>query len=188
MEREMFVKALPAPVTSHAGLCREPSLRPEGAVDSAAQILFVDNEPNVLEGYKLLLHGEFEVETAKGGEQAMAAVRLLGPYAIVISDMRMPGLDGAQLLARIRELAPNTVGILLAGHKDLKGAIDALSDGRIFHYLAKPCEKSELVRAIQRGLEQYHTNTEQKELLKQAAVIHRPAAGLNNILQPYGQR
>jgi len=181
----MFVKAGQKPVVVHAGTNRASSTPPEVEAVACERILFVDDEENVLEGYKRLLHGEFEVETAKGGEQALAALRLLGPYAIVISDMRMPGLDGAGLLSRVRELAPSTVRMLLTGYKDMNSAIEAFNEGRIFRYLSKPCEKSELVHAIQLGLEQYRTNTEQKELLKAVEEIRHKADGLANVLHSW---
>lgn len=178
----MFVKELRQSAIAQAGLCCKPSTRPGSEAAADARILFVDDEENVLEGYKRLLHGEFEVETAKGGEQALAAVRLLGPYAVVISDMRMPGIDGAKLLARVRELAPNTVRMLLTGYKDLDSAIEAFNEGRIFRYLSKPCEKDALVDAIQLGLEQYRANKDQKELFRQVRALKQQADRLNQAL------
>ena len=82
----------------------------------ADKILFVDDEPPVLDGYKRMLHREFAVDTAVGGEQGLAAIHARGPYSVVISDMRMPGMNGAQFLARLRQTAPDTVRILLTGY------------------------------------------------------------------------
>ena len=71
----------------------------------ANKILFVDDEPAVLDGYKRMLHREFEVNTAVGGEQAPTSIHEHGPYSVVISDMRMPGMNGAQFLAQMRRTA-----------------------------------------------------------------------------------
>jgi DNA-binding NtrC family response regulator len=124
----------------------------------AEQILFVDDEMSVLDGIERLLHGEFSISKAQGAIQGLASIQLFGPYAIVVSDMRMPGMDGASFLAHVRQLAPNTVTMLLTGQKDLDATIDAVNKGNIFRYLKKPCKKENLVKAIHQGLAQYRTN------------------------------
>ena len=126
----------------------------------AEQILFVDDEKSVLDGIERLLYGEFSISKAQGTIQGISLIQLLGPYAIVVSDMRMPGRDGdgARFLARVHQLAPNTVTMLLTGYKDMEAAIVAVNEGRIFRYLRKPCKKDDLVKAIHQGLAQYRTN------------------------------
>jgi FixJ family two-component response regulator len=132
----------------------------------ADRILFVDDEPAVLDGYKRMLHREFEVETAEGAEPGLAAIRDHGPYSVVISDMRMPGMNGTQFLARLRQEVPDTVRMLLTGYTDLNAAIDAVNEGNIFRFLTKPCEKDVLAKAITTGLVQYRLVTAEKELLE----------------------
>ena len=95
----------------------------------ADKILFVDDEPAVLDGYKRILHKDFDLNTATGGEQALAEIHEHGPYSVVISDMRMPGMNGAQFLARVRQTAPDTIRMLLTGHADLNAAMDAVNEG-----------------------------------------------------------
>jgi len=148
----------------------------------SGRILFVDDDKNALNGYKRLLHDEFEVETALGGRQALAAIHIFGSYKVIISDMQMPGMNGAEFLAQVRQLAPDTVRMVLTGHKDINRAIEAVNEGRIFRYLTKPCEKSDLVKAIRLALAQYHTNVEEKSLVKEAKEIKLQAAGLSKIL------
>jgi DNA-binding NtrC family response regulator len=132
------------------------------------QILFVDDDQNLLDSFTRNLHKEFTIETAPGGKEGLAIIHLFGPFAVVISDMRMPGLDGAEFLARVRELSPHTVRMLLTGHNDLKRAIAAVNEGQIFHYLHKPCSKEEMVSAIRLGLAQYRANVEAAEIIKEA--------------------
>jgi DNA-binding NtrC family response regulator len=126
----------------------------------AEQILFVDDEKSVLDGIERLLHGKFSIYKAQGTIQGLSLIQLLGPYAIVVSDMRMPGRDGdgARFLAQVHHMAPNTVTMLLTGYKDLEAAINAVNKGQIFRYLRKPCKKEDLVDAIRQGLVQYRTN------------------------------
>ena len=124
----------------------------------AEQILFVDDEKSVLDGIERLLHGEFSITKAMGTIQGIALIQLLGPYAIVVSDMRMIGMDGAGFLAQVHQMAPNTVTMLLTGYNDLQAAIVAVNKGQIFRYLRKPCNKEDLVNAIRQGLAQYRAN------------------------------
>jgi ActR/RegA family two-component response regulator len=130
------------------------------------RILFVDDEPAFLTGYELALRPDFEVDTAVGGERGLAAIHEHGPYAVIVSDMRMPGMNGVQFLARVREAAPNTTRMILTGCSDLKTAMDAVNEGNIFQFLAKPVEQETLAKAITRGLVQYRLITAEKELLE----------------------
>lgn len=134
------------------------------------KVLFVDDEPAVLEGYKRMLHRDFQVDTALGGKQALAAIHELGPYAVVISDMRMPEMNGAQFLARVRGTAPDTVRMLLTGHSDLNAAMEAVNEGNIFRFLTKPCEKELLAKALTTGMVQYRLVTAEKELLEKTLM------------------
>jgi FixJ family two-component response regulator len=132
----------------------------------ASKILFVDDEPPILDGYKRLLYREFEVHTAVGGEQALETMGTAGPFAVVISDMRMPIMNGAQFLAKVRETAAETVRMLLTGHTDLNAAIEAVNEGNIFRFLTKPCEKDVLAKAINAGVAQYQLVTAERDLLE----------------------
>ena len=136
----------------------------------AAKILLVDDEPLVLGGYERTLHREFEVDTAVGGELGLQAIRERGPYAVVISDMRMPGMSGAQFLAKARKASPDTVRMLLTGYTDLGAAMEAVNEGNIFRFLTKPCAKEVLVAAINAGVEQYQLIRVEKELLEKTLL------------------
>jgi len=130
------------------------------------KILFVDDEPSVLEGYKRLLGRDVQADTAIGGELGLAAIAETGPYAVVISDMRMPQMDGAQFLAKVRDLSPGTVRLALTGYVDIDTAMSAVNEGNIFRFLTKPCSKENLVKAIDAGLVQYRLVNAEKELLE----------------------
>ncbi|HTR24703.1 MAG TPA: HD domain-containing phosphohydrolase [Terriglobales bacterium] len=132
----------------------------------ADKILFVDDEPAVLDGYRRTLHRDFEVDTAVGGEQGLSAIESNGPYAVVVSDMRMPLMNGAQFLARVKQTVPDTVRMLLTGHADLTVAMDAVNEGNIFRFLTKPCEKDTLSKAMTAGIVQHRLVTAEKELLE----------------------
>jgi DNA-binding NtrC family response regulator len=112
------------------------------------RILMVDDESKVLSGYELLLHKEFQIDTAVGGAAALSALEATGPYAVVVSDMHMPEMNGAQLLARIKHLAPDTIRIILTGNADIQNAVSAVNEGSIFRFLTKPCDKETLGKAL----------------------------------------
>jgi len=130
------------------------------------KILLVDDEPAFLTGYTLMLPDTLEADTALGGEQGLAAIHDRGPYAVVVSDMRMPGMNGVQFLTRVREVAPDTVRMMLTGFSDVSAAMDAVNQGNLFRFLAKPCEQDVLVKAITSGLVQYRLVTSEKDLLE----------------------
>jgi len=130
------------------------------------KVLFVDDEANVLDGLRRMLRQEFAIDTAIGGEQGLAVVAERGPFALVISDMRMPGMDGVQFLTRVMKIAPDTVRIVLTGHADIDTVMHAVNEGNIFRFLTKPCNKELLAKAITTGLVQYRLVTAEKELLE----------------------
>ncbi len=119
------------------------------------RILFVDDEPNVLEALQRMLRPQrdtWEIACAPGGEAAMALMDA-NPFDVIISDMRMPGMDGAELLRRVRERHPEVVRIVLSGHTELEAALRAVPVAHQF--LLKPCDPETLRVAIGRATSLY---------------------------------
>ena len=133
----------------------------------AEKILLVDDDNNILDGYRRSLSKEFLMETALGSKEALALATEKGPYAVVISDMRMPGMDGIQLLSHIKTIAPDTIRVMLTGNADMDTAINAINEGSIFRFLNKPCSKEVMARTITAALVQYRLVTAEKQLLEQ---------------------
>ena len=130
------------------------------------KILCVDDDPSVLQAYQRGLRKQFHIDPAPGAEQALTAIDAQGPYAVVVSDMRMPGMNGIQLLSEVRQRAPNSVRIMLTGFADLQTAIEAVNEGNIFRFLTKPCPPEILAKALAAGIEQHRLVTAEKELLE----------------------
>lgn len=130
------------------------------------RVLFVDDEPNILDSIRRQMRKSFDVVTANSGPEALALLKDTGPVALVVSDMRMPGMNGAELLARIRDQYPDTVRMILSGQADLESTISAINNGHIFRFLTKPCHEDVLRAAVSAGLEQYELVTTRKELLE----------------------
>ncbi|MFQ5491871.1 MAG: HD domain-containing phosphohydrolase [Phycisphaerae bacterium] len=129
------------------------------------RVLCVDDEPNVLQAYRRGLRKLFDIETAPGGPEGLEMIESHGPFAVVVSDMRMPGMDGVQFLASVKQKAPNSVRMMLTGNADQATAIQAVNEGNIFRFLTKPCPPEDLAKALDAGIEQYHLVTAEKELL-----------------------
>lgn len=119
------------------------------------KVLIVDDEVNVLEGFRRQLCADFEIITELSGDVALKTLKKNGPFAVIVSDMRMPGMDGVRLLNEFSRIAPDTVRIMLTGCTDRQTAIDAVNQGNIFRFLTKPCPTESLKKAIEEGLEQY---------------------------------
>lgn len=130
------------------------------------RILCVDDEVNVLEGIARHFRKQFEIETAVGSDEGLRAVSERGPYAVVLSDMRMPGMDGAEFLTRVRALSPSTVRMILTGQADMQDAIAAVNEGNIFRFLTKPCPPDMLGQAFTAALDQYRLLNAERELLQ----------------------
>jgi len=130
------------------------------------KILCVDDEPNILSGYQRSLRKQFQIETAVGGAEALEKIRQEGPYAVLVTDMRMPGMDGLQFLEAARLSAPSAVRIMLTGNADQKTAMDAVNEGHVFRFLNKPCSPEELACTLSAALEQRRLLAAEKELLE----------------------
>jgi len=131
----------------------------------SSKVLCVDDDEGVLDAYRRGLRKAFTIETASSGQQALELVTRQGPFAVVLSDMRMPGIGGIQLLSAIRQKSPDTVRIMLTGHADQRAAIDAVNEGEVFRFLTKPCPSDVLVKALAAGIQQHRLVTAEKELL-----------------------
>jgi len=145
-----------------------------------ARILCVDDEPNVLEGLRLHLERHYRVSTATSGAEALELLDRDGPYAVVISDMRMPSMDGAAFLGQVRQRFPDTVRLLLTGHADVNSAVAAVNEGQIFRFLTKPCPPAALLSAVQAANDQYRLVTAERVLLEE--TLHGSIKALTDVL------
>lgn len=129
------------------------------------KILCVDDEASILAAYQRNFRKIVTLDVALGGAEGLAAIHNHGPYAVIISDMNMPGMDGIRFLTQAKEIAPNSVRMMLTGANDLATAIHAVNQGNIFRFLTKPCAPEVLAQAIEDGLRQYRLVTAERELL-----------------------
>lgn len=136
------------------------------SVCGKTRVLFVDDEPLVLEGLQRSVRHEFAAEFAAGPEQGLEKLRRNGPYPVVVSDMRMPGMDGAEFLATVHKLFPDTVRVMLTGLSGIEAAMRAVNEGRVFRFLSKPVEPQAILETLRDCVSHYHAARKQKEQLE----------------------
>ena len=139
----------------------------EASIAMTNKVLFVDDDMNILASFKRRLGRRFDIATVPGGEQGLEVLEKDGPIAVVISDQRMPGMDGIQFLGEVKKRAPDTVRMMLTGNTDLTTAIKAVNEGSIFRFFTKPCPPEEMASAIEAGLKQYNLIRAERDLLEQ---------------------
>ena len=130
------------------------------------QILIVDDDKNLLAGLERQLRGTFDIVTAEGGLDGLRALQENGPFAVVVSDMRMPEMNGIQFLVKASELCPDAVRMMLTGNADLETSMHAVNEGNIFRFLTKPCQKETMQWALVDGIKQYRLVVAERDLLE----------------------
>jgi type II secretory ATPase GspE/PulE/Tfp pilus assembly ATPase PilB-like protein/DNA-binding response OmpR family regulator len=128
-------------------------------------ILLVDDEPHILDSIKRIFRKEnYEIDTASNGKEALALLDRKN-FHLVISDHMMPGMTGAELLQKVRELYPDTIRIMLTGHADTTAIMGAIKEGAVYRFILKPAQDDDLRVTVALALEQFDIIKKNKELL-----------------------
>jgi len=130
------------------------------------RILIVDDDANLLKSFQRVLKAHFEVLTAEDGPMGLDTIEAEEPFAIVISDYRMPEMDGVTFLSKVKEASPDTVRILLTGHADLGVALKAVNEGNIFRMLDKPCPPKVMAQALKDAVRMYELVRLEQEVME----------------------
>jgi len=130
------------------------------------KILCVDDDANILTGITRNLRKQFDIDTAVGSLAALKLIEKDCPYAVIVADMQMPGMNGVEFLNIARQKFPDTVRVMLTGNADQKTATDAVNRGQIFQFLNKPCPPEKLAEVLTGGIKQYRLVTAERELLE----------------------
>lgn len=138
--------------------------------ESKFKILCVDDEPRVLASLKRHLQERYEVLTAENGAQGLDVLKQHPDLAVVVSDMRMPEMDGATFLRHTRAVRPSAVRVLLTGQADMAAAIKAINEGQIFRFLTKPCAPDQFMNMIAEAIRQYELVAAERLLLQRTLV------------------
>jgi serine/threonine-protein kinase len=134
----------PAPV---AQVLQVPASPPQPAANPRLRVLFVDDEERILAGLRALFRQQYDVFISDNGADALELVRKHA-IQVVVSDQRMPGMTGVELLRQLKEQAPNVVRILLTGYTDLAALVGSVNQGEIFRFVKKPWDNDELRQTL----------------------------------------
>jgi len=118
------------------------------ATATNAKILFVDDDPNILAAMQRNLRKRFTLDTVTGPDEALHTLKTKGPYAVIVADMSMPIMNGAELLEEVRLSSPDTVRIMLTGNADQRTATEAVNRGNVFRFLSKPCAPETIIAVL----------------------------------------
>ena len=140
---------------------------PDGGGRILPRVLFVDDEPNVLDALRRQLRRDYSVEVAVGGANGLFLLGRSEPFAVIVSDYLMPGINGADFLAAARKAAPTATRMLLTGHADLKDAAAAINRGQVFRMLLKPVDQETMTAALRECVEHHRLLVAERELLEQ---------------------
>lgn len=132
------------------------------------RILIVDDEEHVLRALKNCLRKNFFVTTVQEPTEALKIIENSEPFAVIVADYRMPGMNGAELLSWIRSHSPETIRIMLTGYADISSAMKAVNEGQIYRFLTKPCPMQDLAKAIEDGQELFHKNMSERKFILEA--------------------
>ena len=127
----------------------------------------MDDEESILRGFQLNLRKDFELHLAANGREGLEVFERENGFALVLSDMRMPEMDGASMLSKIKAIDPEVVTVLLTGHTDFESAIAAVNEGNVFRMLSKPCPPETLIKVLKDGLAQHDLVISKRILLDQ---------------------
>jgi DNA-binding NtrC family response regulator len=131
-----------------------------------SKILIVDDEENILSALKRLFRNEdYEILTAQSGEEALSTLEQQ-PVDLIVSDLKMPNMNGIEFLAKAKEISPGPLRIMLTGHADLKSVIEAIDRGEVYRFLLKPWNNDELKMTIRQALDFYYVQKDNQALVK----------------------
>lgn len=134
------------------------------------RILFVDDDPMLLSSMERCLGAKFDLTTALSGPEALQAIDEQPAFKVIITDMRMPVMDGVQFIERARQCAPHAKYLMLTGNQDIETAIRAVNEGRVTKFLNKPCDPSDITAAVETAAQVYDLEASERELLNKTFI------------------
>ena len=159
--------AIPSPTRKSEEVPTQPKLQPASplarpvatqnpapapAPQKRGRLLFVDDEERIVNALRFLFRNDYDVATATSGAAALELIRRQAPH-VLVSDQRMPGMTGVELLREAKEIAPNAVRILLTGYSDLAAIVGSINDGEVFRFISKPWDNEDIRKTIAQAVD-----------------------------------
>ncbi|HIJ79822.1 MAG: response regulator [Desulfobulbaceae bacterium] len=133
--------------------------------EKKGRVLYVDDEEVNLTNFKETLSDEFEIFTALSGEVALDILKKQGEMALVVSDQRMPGMSGIELLAQVKMQYPETIRMIISAYTEIHELIDAINQAEVYRYFVKPWEEEQLRLTIGNAVKTYNLAKEIKSFV-----------------------
>ena len=145
---------------------------------SKPPILIVDDEPDVLFSLKGLLRHEFELHTAESGDEAL---QILAEHAIhvIMTDQRMPGMSGTELMLQAREKYPDAIRVVFTGYADIKAVVEAINTGGLYRYITKPWDPDELIETLHTAAKRYREDVAKRQFAADVQSFFQEFASRN---------
>ena len=156
----------------------------EITADEPIQILCVDDEPNVLKALqRLFMDEDYEILSANSGAEGLTILEQNPAVRLVISDYRMPGMNGVDFLKDVCDRRPETVRIVLSGYADTAAVVSAINEGQIYKFIPKPWDDDELLVNIRNALEKYDLERKNARLVAELAESNAKLQEVNQNLE-----
>ena len=153
-------------------------------MNNQVKILCVDDEPNVLKSlYRMFMDEDYEIISAESAEEALAVLAKEWDIQVVISDYRMPGMNGVDFLIKVNEGWPETIRIVLSGYADTASVVAAINEGQIYKFIAKPWNDADLKATIDKAIDLYNLKRKNQELTNQLISSNAELKLLNEDLE-----
>lgn len=136
-------------------------------------LLVVDDEPNIVSAIRRLFHGDrMRLRTAASGEEALTIVRESTVH-VLLTDNRMPGMSGVELLRRVRAVSPDTIRMIISGQSDMDALVEAINDGEVFRFIMKPWNDIDLKIAVNLAMAHRSLQDDNKQLERRVEQLER---------------
>ena len=134
------------------------------------RVLFVDDDPMLLASMQRCLGMQFDMAIAESGPEALRIIDSGAVFSVIVTDMRMPVMNGVEFIERARAETPHSVFLMLTGNQDVQTAVQAVNEGGVARFLNKPCDPSDIAEAIEFGHRQFEYEASERELLNKTLV------------------
>lgn len=150
---------------------------------TAIKLLCVDDERNVLRALeRIFMDEDYDILTAASGEEGLALFAANPDIQVVISDYRMPGMNGVEFLRQVCEKYPDTVRIVLSGYADTSAVVAAINEGQIYKFVSKPWSDEELRQTVAKAVESFALHQQNQALVSELAALREELAALKKQL------
>jgi putative two-component system response regulator len=162
-------------------LLRDDILASESEDQAVEKILIVDDEPSAADAIQRAFRGKLDIQVAYSADQGISQINKSGPFAVVVSDFQMPSVDGISFLAKVGQISPDSVRMMLTGCANLETSVRAVNEGNVFRFLTKPCPIKVLEKTLLDGLRQYRLIKTERSFY----ALKRWTQGLGGLVQAF---